>query len=80
MVCQSSSSSCHQTVVFHLSTRDFAVSLNFERSSKGTGSYKDGALQHVRSIFCRKTAFTCCVSIEVLSFLRLLLAACVTCT
>ena len=25
-----SSSSCHQTVVFHLSTQDFAVSLNFE--------------------------------------------------
>ena len=27
------SSSCHQTIVFHLSTQDFAVSLNFERSS-----------------------------------------------
>ena len=26
-----SSSSCHQTVVFHFSTQDFAVSLNFER-------------------------------------------------
>ena len=25
---------CDQTVVFHLSTQDFAVSLNFERSSK----------------------------------------------
>ena len=33
----SSSSSCHQTVVFHLSTQDFAVSLNFERSSKVHG-------------------------------------------
>ena len=31
------SSSCHQTVVFHLSTQDFAVSLNFERSSKVQG-------------------------------------------
>ena len=29
--------SCHQTVVFHLSTQDFAVSLNFERSSKVHG-------------------------------------------
>ena len=27
----------HQTVVFHLSTQDFAVSLNFERSSKVQG-------------------------------------------
>ena len=33
----SSSSSCHQPVVFHLSTQDFAVSLNFERSSKVQG-------------------------------------------
>ena len=32
-----SSPSCHQTVVFHLSTEDFAVSLNFERSSKVQG-------------------------------------------
>ena len=69
----SSSSSCHQTVVFHLSTQDFAVSLNLERSSKM------GALQHVHDIFCRDTAFTCCVSIEVLPFLPLFLAACVTC-
>ena len=30
----SSSSSCHQTVVFHLSMQDIAGSLNFERSSK----------------------------------------------
>ena len=28
---------CHQTVVFHLSTQDFAVSLNCERSSKMQG-------------------------------------------
>ena len=36
--CMLSSSSCHQTVVFHLSTQDcFAVSLNFERSSKVQG-------------------------------------------
>ena len=39
---------------------------------------KEGALQHVRGIFCRETAFTCCVSIEVFTFLQLLLAACVT--
>ena len=32
-----SSSSCHQTVVFHLSTQDYAVSLNFERSPKAQG-------------------------------------------
>ena len=29
-----SSSLCHQTVVFHIYTQDYAVSLNFERSSK----------------------------------------------
>ena len=29
-----SSSSCHRPVVFHLSTQDFAVSLNFKRSFK----------------------------------------------
>ena len=32
-----SSSSCHQTAVFHLFTQDFAVSLKFERSSKVRG-------------------------------------------
>ena len=32
-----SSSSCHQTVVFHLSTQDIAVSFNFDRSSKVQG-------------------------------------------
>ena len=30
-------SSCHQTAVFHFSTQDFAVSLNFERPSKVHG-------------------------------------------
>ena len=33
----SRSSSCHQTVVFPLSTQDFSVSLKFERSSKVHG-------------------------------------------
>ena len=32
-----SSASCHHTVVFYLSTQNFAVSLNFERSSKVQG-------------------------------------------
>ena len=34
-----SSSSSHQTVVFHLSTQYFAISLNFERSSKVQGPH-----------------------------------------
>ena len=32
-----SSLPCHQAVIFHLSTQDFAVSLNFERPSKVQG-------------------------------------------
>ena len=47
---------------------------------QGAGPCKKGALQHVRGVFCRETAFACCVSIEVWPFLPLLLAACVTCT
>ena len=43
-------------------------------------SCKEGALHHVRGNFCRETTYTCCVSIEVLPFLPLLLDACVTCT
>ena len=45
-----------------------------------TWSFKEGELVHVRVIFCRKTAFTCYVSIEVLPINPLFLAACVTCT
>ena len=44
---------------------------------QGAWSCKEGALQHVRGILCRENAYTCCVSIEVLPFLPLLLAACV---
>ena len=70
---RSSVSSCHQTVVFHLSTQDFAVSLNFKRSSNVQG--------RARRVHCSMCAvFTCCVSIEVFPFLPMLLAACVTCT
>ena len=45
------------------STQDFAVSVNFERSSR-CRSCKEGVLQHVCGIFRRETASTCCVSIS----------------
>ena len=45
---------------------------NFTNTLAGFNMYK--------LIFCRETAFTCCVSIEALPILPLLLAACVTCT
>ena len=44
-----SSPSCPQTVVFHLSTQDFAASLNFKRSSKMHGG--------ARRIHCSMCAF-----------------------
>ena len=75
-----SSSSCHKTVVFHLTTKDFAVSLNFEMSSKVYEGVVKGALQPVCGVFCYETTFACCVSIEVFPFLLLVLATCVLCS
>ena len=45
--CQSSSSSCHQTSVFHLSTHFCAVSLNLLRSSN-----EQGCARRVHCIMC----------------------------
>ena len=56
----SSSSSCHQTSVFHLSTHFFAVSLNFLRSSN-----EQGCVRRVHCIMC--AVFTFCVVLLVVS-------------
>ena len=47
MISSSSSSSCHQTSVFHLSTHFFAVSLNLLRSSN-----EQGCSRRVHCIMC----------------------------
>ena len=47
MYLESSSSSCHQTSVFHLSTHFFAVSLNLLRSSN-----EQGCASRVHCIMC----------------------------
>ena len=82
-----SSSSCHQTVVFHLSTPLCHVTIcktccivELWKVIQCAGSCNEGALQHVLGVCCRETAFACCVYIEVLPFHLLLHATCVTCT
>ena len=64
--------SCHQTAFFHLSTNFLAFSMNFWKSSKEQGCASNG---HCNICWCFQE-LACCVFVEVLPSLTLLLNCC----